>query len=41
MTKKEINKVAHSYNLPRIPFFKRCVIGAVFMFKVNLFQIFG
>ena len=42
---KKINKIAHSCNLRRIYFFKRCVkeavIAPVFMFQLNLFQILG
>ena len=42
---KKINKIADSWNLSRISFFKRCVkedvVAAVFMFELTLFQIFG
>ena len=42
---KKINEIAHSSNLLRICFFKRCakedVVAAVFMFEHTLFQIFG
>ena len=42
---KKINKIAHSYNLLRISFFRQCVkedvVAAVFMFELILFQIFG
>ena len=45
MIMKKNKKIAHSCNLLRISFFKRCVkeavVVAVFMFELNLFQIFG
>ena len=41
----KINNIAHSCNLLRISFFKRCVkeyvVAAVFIFELTLFQIFG
>ena len=42
---KKINKIAHSFNLLRVSFFKWCmkedVVAAAFMFELTLFQIFG
>ena len=42
---KTINKIAHFCNLLRISFLKRrvkeTVVVAVFVFDLNLFQIFG